>query len=424
MKLFVLGVNHKTAPVDVREKVSFSPEQVHTALVELKEKYPGNEYIILSTCNRTEIYCNLKSLCPAAVELWLHQHFELPEKSLSEYLYQKTDLDAIKHIMRVSSGLNSLVLGEPQIFGQIKDAYNAAQKAETLHQRMDALFQHIFKTVKQIRTDTAIGSSPVSVAFSAVALSKQFFGDLSEQTALLLGAGETIDLVARHLKEHNIGKLIVANRTLEKAHNITEALGGYAIGLNEIGDHLHEADMVIASTASPVPILNKQNISDALKTRRNKPMFLVDIAVPRDIDPEVSSLENTYLYTVDDLTAIIEENKQSRKDAALEAEEIVCSQAESFMMQYQASQQASPIIQSYRQQAYQMKETAIHEALNQLRKGDDAEQVVKRLANQLTNKILHTPTTNLHQAGLKGEQQIIDSAKQLLLDNAQTASSN
>lgn len=420
MKLFVLGVNHKTAPVDVREKVSFSPDQVQDALGELKSKCASDEYMILSTCNRTEIYCNLKTLDAGTIEQWLHDYFQLTPNSLSEYLYQKSDLDAIKHIMRVSSGLNSLILGEPQIFGQIKDAYGLAQKADSIHQKMDALFQHIFKTVKQVRTDTAIGSSPVSVAFSAVALSKQFFGDLSEQTALLLGAGETIELVARHLKEHHIGKLIIANRTLEKAHQITETLGGYAIGLHEIEDHLHEADMIIASTASPTPILGESAIRKALKNRRHKPMFMVDIAVPRDIAPEIGQLDNVYLYTVDDLTAIIEENKQSRKDASLEAEEIVSSQAENFMMQYHASLQASPLIQQYRQQANQLKEAALADALQHLQKGDTAEQVVKRLANQLTNKILHTPSSNLHQAGLKGEQHIIDAAKHLLFDTEKT----
>ncbi|WP_024850399.1 glutamyl-tRNA reductase [Hydrogenovibrio kuenenii] len=416
MKLFVLGVNHKTAPVDVREKVSFSPEQVQHALAELKEKCPSDEYMILSTCNRTEIYCNLKTLESNTIEQWLHDYFELTPNSLTNYLYQKSDLDAIKHIMRVSSGLNSLILGEPQIFGQIKDAYTLAQKSDSIHQRMDALFQHIFKTVKQVRTDTAIGSSPVSVAFSAVALSKQFFGDLSEQTALLLGAGETIELVARHLKEHNIGKLIIANRTIAKAHQITETLGGYAIGLNEIEDHLHEADIIISSTASPTPLLQKDDIKAALKARRHKPIFIVDIAVPRDIAPDVGQLDNAYLYTVDDLTAIIEENKQSRKDASLEAEEIVSTQAENFMMQYHASLQASPIIQDYRKHAYELKELALEDALQQLQKGEKPEQVIKKLANQLTNKILHTPTANIHQAGLKGEQHIIDAAKALLFE--------
>ena len=415
MNLFVLGVNHETTPIDIREKISFSPEQVHQALTELKEKSPADEAVILSTCNRTEVYCNLKNLSPQQIYVWLTEFFDLNSDSIDQYIYEHTDLDAIKHIMRVSSGLNSLVMGEPQIFGQIKDAYNLAHKANTIHQQLDALFQHIFRTVKQIRTDTAIGSSPVSVAFSAVALSKQFFGELEDQTALLFGAGETIELVARHLREHKIGNLIIANRTYEKAHQLTEMLGGYAIGLNEIEDHLHEADMIIASTASPMPILNKQQVSKALKKRRHKPMFMVDIAVPRDIEPQIGELRDIYLYTVDDLQAIIEENKQSRKDASLEAEEIICAQAETFLLQYQASQQASPVIQAYREEGYGYKQHLLDDALQRLSNGDDPKLVVTKLANQLTNKLLHAPTSNLHHAGLNGQQQLIDAAKELLL---------
>lgn len=415
MNLFVLGVNHETAPIDIREKISFSPEQVHQALTELKEKSPADEAVILSTCNRTEVYCNLKNLSPQQIYVWLTEFFDLNSDSIDQYIYEHTDLDAIKHIMRVSSGLNSLVMGEPQIFGQIKDAYNLAHKANTIHQQLDALFQHIFRTVKQIRTDTAIGSSPVSVAFSAVALSKQFFGELEDQTALLFGAGETIELVARHLREHKIGNLIIANRTYEKAHQLTEMLGGYAIGLNEIENHLHEADIIIASTASPMPILNKQQVSKALKKRRHKPMFMVDIAVPRDIEPQIGELRDIYLYTVDDLQAIIEENKQSRKDASLEAEEIICAQAETFLLQYQASQQASPVIQAYREEGYGYKQHLLDDALQRLSNGDDPKLVVTKLANQLTNKLLHAPTSNLHHAGLNGQQQLIDAAKELLL---------
>lgn len=420
MNLFVLGVNHETAPVSIREKVSFSPEQLQQALAELKASSPTDESVILSTCNRTEIYCNLKTQTPEQIQEWLHRFFELSPDSVEPYLYRYADLDAIKHIMRVSSGLNSLVLGEPQIFGQIKDAYNTAHKANTIHQQLDALFQHIFRTVKQVRTDTAIGSSPVSVAFSAVALAKQFFGDLSDQKALLLGAGETIELVARHLTEHRIGHLVVANRTLEKAHQLTETLGGYAIELSEIDDHLHEADILITSTASPVPLVTKNHVVNALKKRRNKPIFMVDIAVPRDIDPSVSELSDIYLYTVDDLQAIIEENKQSRKDASMAAEEIVCAQAESFLLQYQALQQATPVIQAYRSAGYAIKDQALQEALNRLTAGDAPELVINRLAHQLTNRLLHTPTANLHQAGLNGEQQLIEAAKTLLIPNSAT----
>ncbi|NCN44289.1 MAG: glutamyl-tRNA reductase [Piscirickettsiaceae bacterium CG_4_9_14_3_um_filter_43_564] len=415
MKLFVLGVNHETAPVDIREKISFSPEQVRLALSELKTQSLATECVILSTCNRTEIYATLNNEDTHALYDWLHQFFQLQEQSISQFLYEYTELEAIKHIMRVASGLNSLVLGEPQILGQIKDAYHLAHKNDSIHQTLHALFQCIFKTAKQVRTDTEIGSSPVSVAFAAVALSKQFFGCLKAQNALLIGAGETIELVARHLKENQIGNLIIANRTLSKAHQLTEALGGYAINLDEISNHLHEADIVIASTASPNAIIHTDMVESALKKRRHKPMFMVDIAVPRDIEAKVGDFSDTYLYSVDDLQEIIEENKQSRQDAALAAEEIIDAQAQVFINQFKATQVVSPIIQSYRQQAHELKQQLLSETHHQLELGADPSTLLTKLANQLTNKILHTSTYNLNQAGLNGEREVLDAAKRLLL---------
>lgn len=415
MKLFTLGVNHETAPVDIREKVSFSSDGIQHAISELKQKQLIQECIILSTCNRTEIYGVYTDLGLDQIRNWLHDYFELPSQSLDTSLYLHQEHDAVRHIMRVASGLNSLVLGEPQILGQIKDAYNAGHKADSIHHTLENLFQQVFKTAKQVRTDTEIGSSPVSVAFSAVALAKQFFGDFSNQTALLLGAGETIELVARHLKEHKIGKLIIANRTLEKAHNLAEGLGGYGIELHEISDHLHEADIVIGSTGSPTPILLKEQVAGALKKRRNRPMFLVDIAVPRDIEHSVGDFSDTYLYTVDDLQEMIEESKRSRQDAAQEADKIISIQAESFCTQYKTIQKVNPLIQAYRKDAYQTKELALQEALSHLEKGDDPEQVMTKLANQLTNRLLHTSTAHLHQAGLEGNESLIKAAKKLLL---------
>ena len=416
MKLLTLGVNHETAPVTIRETVSFSSEQSLCALSELKQQELVSECIILSTCNRTEIYCILKE--PAqkqAIVNWLHIFFKQPENALLPYLYQHQSIEAVKHIMRVASGLNSLVLGEPQIFGQIKDAYNLAHKADSIHHTLENLFQHIFKTVKRIRTDTAIGSSPVSVAFSAVTLSKQFFGDLSEQTALLLGAGETIELVARHLKDSGIGKLIIANRTLERAHTLAETVEGYAISLDEITGHVHEADMIIGSTSAPNTILHKSQIEPALKRRKNRPIFMIDIAVPRDIDPAINELENIYLYTVDDLHEIIQDNKQSRKTAALEAEEIIDVQADNFMAQLNAIQQVNPLIQQFREHNIQTKNEALELALHRLENGCPPDEVVKKLANQLTNKLLHIPTKQLYQAGLEGQNGLIESAKTLLM---------
>lgn len=416
MKLCTLGVNHETAPVDIRETVSFSADAAHRAIAELKSESLISECIILSTCNRTELYCVLKEdHSEQQLQKWLHDFFELEQQTLSPYLYEYHDLEAVKHIMRVASGLNSLVLGEPQIFGQIKDAYNAAHKSESIHQFLENLFQHIFKTVKQVRTDTAIGNSPISVAFSAVSLSKQFFGDLSQQTALLLGAGETIELVARHLKENHIGNIIIANRTYEKAHKLAEEVSGYGIQLDEIEKHLHEADIVIGSTGSPNAILKESSVKAVIKKRKNRPIFMVDIAVPRDIEASVSDLDNVYLYTVDDLQEIIETSKQSRQSAALEAEEIIMLQAQHFATQQQAEQQTKPVIQAYRQQSMDIKQAALDHALHQLEQGVDAEEIVKRLANQLTSRLIHTPTKQLNQAGMHGDKALIEAAETLLI---------
>ncbi len=417
MNLFTLGVNHETAPIDIREKISFTAERTQNAITELKQKSLVQECIILSTCNRTEIYGVSSKASINDIRAWLHQYFELAENSLTPYLYEYREYQAVKHIMRVSSGLNSLVLGEPQILGQIKEAYNSGHKADSVHHTLENLFQQIFKTAKQVRTDTEIGSSPVSVAFSAVALSKQFFGNFSQQTALLIGAGETINLVARHLKENQIGKLIIANRTLNKAYNIAETLGGYAIELHEISDHLHEADIVISSTGSPTPILLKNQVKNALKKRRYRPMFMVDIAIPRDIEASVGEFNDTYLYTVDDLQEIISESKRSRQNAALEADKIISIQAETFCTQYKSIQQVNPLIQTYRQDAYQIKDCTIQEALHHLSKGEDPEQVITKLANQLTNRLLHTSTAHLHQAGVEGNESLIQAAKKILLPN-------
>ncbi|MEA1988944.1 MAG: glutamyl-tRNA reductase [Pseudomonadota bacterium] len=416
MKLCTLGVNHETAPVDIRETVSFSADAAFIAIEQLKAQALISECIILSTCNRTELYCILKEdHLEEKLHDWLHHFFELEPQALTPYLYVHHDLEAVKHIMRVASGLNSLVLGEPQIFGQIKDAYNAAHKSESIHQVLENLFQHIFKTVKQVRTDTAIGNSPISVAFSAVSLSKQFFGELSEQTALLLGAGETIELVARHLKESNIGNIIIANRTFERAHDLAESVDGYAINLDEIDKHLHEADIVIGSTGSPNTILSKNSVESAVKKRKNRPMFLVDIAVPRDMEPGICNLNNVYLYTVDDLQEIIETSKQSRQNAALEAEEIIELQAEHFVTQMKATQQIKPVIQAYRQQSMDIKEAALEHALHQLEQGVNSEEIVKRLANQLTNRLIHTPTKQLNLAGMNGNKALIEAAETLLI---------
>jgi len=416
MNLFALGINHETAPVTIRETVAFTGEKILIALEQLKNTDHITESIILSTCNRTEIYFTVKNTDAKPVIDWLHTFFELSRSSLQPYIYLHQDLQAIQHIMRVASGLNSLVLGEPQILGQMKEAYTLAHKSETVHHTLDHLFQHVFRTAKQVRTDTAIGSSPVSVAFAAVSLAKQFFGDLSEQTAILIGAGETIELVARHLHESKIGRIIIANRTFNRAHTLAESLGGYAIELAELNSHLHEGDLVISSTGSPTTLVHKADIKNALKKRRHRPMFMVDIAVPRDIEASISEFEDVYLYSVDDLQDIIAENKRSRLDAANAAEEIILMQAERFLCQHQAIQCVNPMIRAYRHQANSIKEQVVQQAMHQLQLGHSPTEVINKLAHQLTNKLIHTPSHQLHQAGIAGNQELIKMAEQLLFE--------
>jgi glutamyl-tRNA reductase len=315
-------------------------------------------------------------------------------------------------MLRVASGLDSMVLGEPQILGQMKDAYSAATEAGTVGKLLSKLFQHTFSVAKQVRTDTAIGSSPVSVAFAAVSLARQIFGDLNGLTALLIGAGETIELAARHLHENNVGRMIIANRTLARAQTLAAEFDAYAISLGDIPAHLAEADVIISSTASQLPILGKGSVERALKLRKHKPMFMVDIAVPRDIEPEVDELDDVYLYSVDDLKDIIEENMASRREAARQAEEIIDTQVSHFMSWLQ-SLDAVDTLRAYRESAELQRDEMLNKARARLACGNDPEQVIQELATQLTNKLIHQPSVQMRQASMNGRQELLDAAREL-----------
>jgi len=323
MTILAVGLNHKTAPVDIRERISFGPDILVAALRNLTDTPGIAEGIILSTCNRTEIYCVLDGSQQASVGTWLGEFHGLEPERVDPYLYTHIDKNAVAHLLQVASGLDSMVLGEPQILGQVKSAFQSACAAGTVGKLLGRLFQHTFSVAKQVRTDTAIGNSPVSVAFAAVSLARQIFSNLQDQTALLVGAGETVELAARHLHQHGVGHIIVANRTVERAHGLAVQFGGYAIALTELANHLAEADILISSTASPLPVLGKGTVERALKVRKHRPIFMVDIAVPRDIEPEVGDLDDIYLYTVDDLQSVVEEGQRSRREAAEAAREII-----------------------------------------------------------------------------------------------------
>jgi len=413
MTLLAFGINHKTAPVNIREKVAFAPDILHQALQNLVTKDAIHEAVILSTCNRTEVYCGLDYPANDAVLEWLSEFHQLPLESISPYIYAYQDSEAVQHILRVASGLDSLVLGEPQILGQIKEAYMTANAAGAIGAQLNRLFQHTFAVAKQVRTDTAIGASPVSVAFAAVSLAKQIFSDLSQHKVMLIGAGETIDLVARHLKENQVSRMIVANRTLERAEQLARNFAAEAIALQDIPEYLHEADIVISSTASPLPILGKGMIERAIKQRKHKPMFMVDIAVPRDIEPEVSELRDIYLYTVDDLQEVIEENRKSRQEAALQAEEIIAAQVDHFMG-WLRSLDAVDAIRAYRDKCHLLRDEAVIAARRQLLAGKDPQLVISELARILTNKLIHEPSVQMKYAAYHGDTDLLRDASRLL----------
>lgn len=397
MTLLALGINYQTAPVSIREKLAFSTEVLAISLQNLLCVKGVEEAAILSTCNRTEFYCTTAFDNQNVLIDWISQNKQVSVKELTPFLYSHTDNYAIRHMFRVACGLDSMILGEPQILGQMKTAYQTACDAGSVGKLLGKLFQHTFTAAKKVRTDTAIGSSPVSVAFAAVQLAQQIFDKLSEQTALLIGAGETIELTARHLSQQGIGRIIIANRTFEKAHTLAAQFNGYAISLAEIPHHLAEADIVIASTGSTLPILGKGSVESALKKRKRKPMFMVDLAVPRDIEAEVEQLADVYLYTVDDLQHTIEQNMQSRRQAAEQAEEIIDTQVDYFLAWLRA-QNAQTLIKNYRSQAEIVRDEALQKALLSLNNGVPAEIALQRLAHTLTNKLIHTPSTQIRVA--------------------------
>jgi glutamyl-tRNA reductase len=412
MPLLTIGLNHTTAPLNIRERVTFGPDIVVGALRSLSELPAVDESVILSTCNRTEIYCSASDDAAELTRDWLAEFHGLSVEDIAPYLYIYEERQVIDHLLAVSSGLDSLVLGEPQILGQVKNAFQTAHDAGRTGKILTRLFQHAFATAKQVRTDTAIGDSPVSVAFAAVSLARQIFTDLSEQTAMLIGAGETVELAARHLKQNGIGRIIVANRTIARAQELAEQFDAYAVSLTEIPANLADADIVIASTASPVPILGKGTVESALKRRRHRPIFMVDIAVPRDIEAEVANLEDVYLYTVDDLDEVIQDNLRSRQEAAEQAKEIIQFQVNEFLG-WLRSLDATGLIQDYRKQACQIRDEVLSKAQRMLECGKPADEVLQFLAQTLTNKLLHTPSAKLREAGCNGQREILEAANTL-----------
>ena len=412
MALIALGLNHQTAPVALRERVAFPADATLPALAALSAEPGVREAAILSTCNRTELYCTVESGAEHVPGSWLHRHHGLSGARIDEFMYRHADADAVRHLFRVATGLESMVLGEPQILGQVKDAYASAREAHTLKAPLERLFQNTFAVAKRVRSDTRIGSSPVSVAFTAVRLAERVFADLADACVLLIGAGETIELVARHLTESKVRRLIVANRTLDNAQMLATRFGGYAIALSDLPRHIAEADIVISSTASRAPVLLRDQVAAAIAARRRKPMFLVDIAVPRDIDPAVANLEDVYLYTIDDLRGIIDENLRSRREAAIEAEAMIELSVEHFMGWWRTLDLRNPVVE-LRRVAEAERDEALQKAHAMLARGKSPEEALAWLANTLTNKHLHAPSANLRSAALRGDDDLLRAAERL-----------
>ncbi len=412
MTLLAVGINYNTAPVTIRERLAFPTEILDTTLKNLWNIQEISEAAILSTCNRTEFYYQAESDDQTALITWIANTKNIKPAEFTPYLYSYKDSQSIRHMFRVACGLDSMILGEPQILGQMKTAYHAANQAGTLGRNLSRLFQHTFSAAKKVRTDTAIGSSPVSVAFAAVQLAQQIFDKLSEQTALLIGAGETIELTARHLYQHGIGRIIIANRTYDKAHALAAQFNGFAIALSELPNHLAEADIVVSSTASQLPILGKGRVESAIKIRKHKPMLMIDLAVPRDIEAEVEQLRDVYLYTVDDLQNTVNQNLDSRRRAAEQAEEIIDTQVEHFLV-WLRSQGAQETIRDYRNQAEIARDQVLQKALAQLNNGAPADEVLQRLAYTLTNKLIHTPCTQLRDAGANERHDLIAASREI-----------
>ena len=405
------GISHKFASVDLRGQVSFAPESVVETLQTAVDELGLSEMALLSTCNRTEVY----AVGDVTDQQWLdwlankkHQTIE----RLQDSYYCHRNHEAIRHMICVASGLDSLVVGEPQIFGQIKSAYSVARKAKTVKTQLNMAFQWAFAVAKRVRSETAIGKNPVSVAYASVVLAEQIFSDLKNASALLIGAGETIELVAKHLCDKQIGTITVANRTLERAQELAENFSAEAILLSDIPENLHCADIVISSTASQLPILGKGAVETALKRRLHRPIFMVDVAVPRDIEPQVEQLDDVYLYTVDDLEEVIQDNIKARQNAADLAQDIVDQEMHNWASK-QRELKVVDTIRAFRDSVESIRDAEIAKALEALERGQDSSQVINTLARNLTNKLLHKPTTKLKQAGEEGREDAISITHEL-----------
>jgi glutamyl-tRNA reductase len=414
MPFNVLGLNHKTAPVALREKVAFSEERLLTALRTLRQEAGVAEVVILSTCNRTEVYWS-GSASGAELSNWLERHHG-NNLNLAPSLYVHQEQRAVEHAFSVASGLDSMVLGEAQILGQLKDAYRAAQEAGSTGPSLNKLFQAAFSAAKRVRSETRIGENAVSIASATVSLARRMYSDLSAHTALMVGAGDMNALTARHFKSAGVKRLVIANRTLGRAQALAAELKAHAVGLEDLDKELAQADIVITCTASAVPLITRSGAEAAIRARRRRPIFMVDLAVPRDIDPAVADLEDVYLFSIDDLQQLIDENRQQRVVAAGGARLVIDEEVARFLTESRA-QDAGPAIRALRQQADGIRSHTVEQARRLLAAGKSADEVIDYLANTLTNRLLHTPTQALRQAAELEDTALAEAVTRLLIED-------
>ena len=404
MQLFALGINHHTAPLDVREQVAFQPERLAQALGDLVCERQLREAAILSTCNRTELYCAAEQ--PSGVTLaadWLARYHALPVEKLKPYLYSFPQRDTVRHMFRVASGLDSMVLGEPQILGQMKQAARTAEEAGTLGTLLGKLFQRTFSVAKEVRSTTAIGANIVSMAAAAVHLSARIFENIADQRVLFIGAGEMIELCVAHFAGYQPKRITIANRTAERAAALAARFNANVMRLDEVPTSLADYDIVVSCTASTLPIIGLGMVERAVKARRHRPMVMVDLAVPRDIEPEIAELDDIFLYTVDDLAQVVEAGMESRQQAVIEAEQIIASRVDGFL-HWMSARETVPVIRSLREHAESLRQAELERAVRLLAKGEDPQRVLEALSHGLTNKLMHGPTRFLNQA--EGEHKV------------------
>ena len=411
MPLHLIGLNHHTAPLAIRERVAIAAEAVGTALVNLRQTGAAEEAAILSTCNRTELYVSGDTA--DAVLAWWMQHAGMSLDEARPYLYHHADQDAVRQALRVAAGLDSMVLGEPQILGQMKDAARTAEQVGALGSNLHRLFQHAFAVAKEIRSTTGIGESVVSMAAASVRLAERIFGDLSEQSILFVGAGDMVELCATHFAASNPKRMVVANRTIERASELAHQIHGEAMRLTQVGDALPQFDIVLSCTASSLPIIGLGMVERAIKARRHRPMFMVDLAVPRDIEAEVAELDDVFLYTVDDLASVVQSGVASRQAAVSEAEAIIAGRLGDFL-DWHARRAHVPVIQAFRDGATQLRAQELELARKRLLRGEALELVLEQMATRLTNKFLHGPLSAINKAESADRAQLQEAMRQFM----------